>query len=102
MYQRAFTASAEPSSVPKGYYQQSPAQERLYDIMSDQILEKNDGIDKIELRKAVAHVKANNEAEYERNIKYMIQDDDYKSPWKNKDATVATSLTTVNNLLDDT
>ena len=29
----------------------------------------------------------------------MIQDDDYKSPWKNKDVTVAT---TVNNALDDT
>ena len=29
----------------------------------------------------------------------MIQEDDYKSPWKNKDATDAT---TVNNTLDDT
>ena len=29
----------------------------------------------------------------------MIQYDDYKSPWKNKDATVAT---TVSNALDDT
>ena len=29
----------------------------------------------------------------------MIQEDDYKSPWKNKDATVAK---TVNNALDDT
>ena len=29
----------------------------------------------------------------------MTQEDDYKSPWKNKDATVAT---TVNNALDDT
>ena len=49
--------------------------------MSDQILENNDGIDKIELREAVAHVKANDEAEHERNIKDMIQDDDYKLPW---------------------
>ena len=40
--------------------------------MSDQILEKNDKIDKIELRKAVAHVKANDEAAHKRNIKYMI------------------------------
>ena len=47
-------------------------------------------------------MKANYEAEHERNIKDMIQDDDYKSPWKNKDATVATSLPTVNNPLDDT
>ena len=47
-------------------------------------------------------MKANDEAENERNIKYMIHDDDYNLPWKNKDATVATSLTTVNNPLDDT
>ena len=29
------------------------------------------------------------------DIKNMVQDDDYKSPWKNKDATVATGLKTV-------
>ena len=29
----------------------------------------------------------------------MTKEDDYKSPWKNKDATVATTL---NNVLDDT
>ena len=91
-YQRAFTASTKPSTVLKGYYQLSPEQERLYDIMSDQIVENNDGIDKVELRKAVSHVKSNDEAEYERNIENMIQDDDYKSPWKNKDATVATTI----------
>ena len=78
-HQRAFTASSEPSSEPKGYYQQYPARERFYDIMSYKILENNDGIDKIELRKEVAYVKANDEAEHERNIKDMIQDDDYKS-----------------------
>ena len=52
--------------------------------MSDQIIEKNDGIDKVELRKAVAHVKSNDEAEHEHNIENMIQDNDYKSPWKIK------------------
>ena len=30
-------------------------------------------------------------------LKNIIQDDDYKSPWKNEYATVATSLTTVKN-----
>ena len=50
--------------------------------MSDQIVEKNDGIEKVELRKAVAHVKSNDESEHERNIEIMIQDDDYKQPWK--------------------
>ena len=36
--------------------------------MADKIVEKNDGIDKEELRKAVSHVKSNDEAEHERNI----------------------------------
>ena len=44
-------------------------------------------------------MKYNDEAEHERNIENMIQDDDYKSPWKNNDATV---VTTVNNALYDT
>ena len=44
-------------------------------------------------------MKSEDEAEYERNIDNMTQVDDYKSPWKNKDATVAT---TVHNALDDT
>ena len=47
----------------------------------DHIIEKNDGIDKEELRKAVAHIKSENEEEHERNIKDMIPDDDYKLPW---------------------
>ena len=40
-------------------------------------------------------MKSEYEEEHERDIKDMIQDDDYKSPWKNKDATVATGLKTV-------
>ena len=44
-------------------------------------------------------MKSEDEADHERNIDNMTQEDDYKSPWKNKDATVAT---TVNNTLDDT
>ena len=68
-YQRALIASAEPSSVPKGYYQPYPAWEIFYDIMVDHILEKNDGIDKIELCKAVAHVKDNDEAEQNVTLK---------------------------------
>ena len=72
-YQRAFTASP----VQQGLYQISPAQERYYDIMADQ----NFGtIDKEELRKAIAHVKSEDEAEHERNIDNMNQVDDYKSP----------------------
>ena len=37
-------------------------------------------------------MKSEYEEEHEREIKNMVQDDDYKSPWKNKDATVATGL----------
>ena len=99
-YQRAFTASAATSTVPKGFYQISPARERYYDIMADHIEENNVGtIDKDELRKLISHVKSEDEAEHERNIDNMTQEDDYKLPWKNKDATVATMF---NNVLDDT
>ena len=83
MYQRVFTASAAASPVQKGLYQISPARERYYDIMADHIEEKNVGtIEKEELRKAIAHVKSEDEAEHERNIDNMIQEDDYKSPGK--------------------
>ena len=44
-------------------------------------------------------MKSEDEAGHERNIDNMIQEDDYNSPWKNKDATIAT---TVKNTLDDT
>ena len=44
-------------------------------------------------------MKSKDEEEHERNIENMIQEDDYKLPWKNKYATVAT---TVNNALDET
>ena len=95
-YKRAFTASP----VQQGLYQISPAQERYYDIMADKIEEMNvesEGtINKEELRKAINIVKSEEEAGNERNIYNMIQEDDYKSPWNEKDAT------TVNNTLYDT
>ena len=94
-HQRAFTASAKPSSVPKGHYEPSPAREIFYDLFVDVILDKNYGIDEDEVRKAVDYMKSEYEEEHERNIKDMNQDGDYKSPWKNKDATVATGLRTV-------
>ena len=95
-YQRAFTASP----VQHGLYQISPVQERYYYIMADHIEENNfRTIDKEECRKAIALLKTEDEAEHERNNDNMIQEDDYKSPWKNKDATDAT---TINNTLDDT
>ena len=63
--------------------------------MADHVVEKNNGIDENELRKAVTCMKSENEEEHEHNIKDMIQDDDYKSPCKNKDAIVATGFKTV-------
>ena len=67
--------------------------------MAYHIEEKNVGtIYKEELLKAIAHVKSEDEAEHERNIDNMIQEDYYKLPRKNKDWTDAT---TVNNTLDD-
>ena len=57
-YQRALTASAKPSSVPKGYYEPYPARERFYDMFADHIVDKNDGIDENEVRKAVDYMKS--------------------------------------------
>ena len=64
-------------------------------MCADHIIENNDRIDEEELRKAVAHMKSEDEAEHERNIKDMDPDDDYKSPWENKDARVATGFRTI-------
>ena len=83
MYQRAFTASKTPSSVPTGYYELSTARERYYDMQANHIKENNVGMEKDEIRKAISHVKLEDEAKHERNIEYLAQeDDDYKLPWK--------------------
>ena len=93
-YQRAFTASP----VQQGLYQISPARERYYEMMADNIEETNIGsegnINEEELFKAIIILKYEEEAEHERNIDNIIQEDDYKSPWKEKDTT---DTTTVNN-----
>ena len=69
-------------------------------MMADKIIEANVGTEKTinyeEIHKAINILKAEEESGNERNIKNMTQVDDYKSPWKDKDAT------TVNNTLDDT
>ena len=41
-------------------------------------------------------MKSEEEAGHERNINNMTQEDDYKSPWKDKD------VTTVNNTVKET
>ena len=95
MYQREFTESEATSPVPKGLYQPSPARERFYDLFAKVIINKNYGINEDDIRKAVDHMKYEYEEEHERDIKDMVQDDDYKPPWKIKDATVATGFKTV-------
>ena len=84
-YQRAFTASKTSSAVPTGFYELSPAQERYYDIQADHIEENNVIMDKDEIRKAISCVKLEDEAEHERNIEYLAQEDDnHNTPWKIK------------------
>ena len=43
-------------------------------------------INNYDLHKAITTLKYEEEAGHERNINNMTQEDDYKSPWKNKDA----------------
>ena len=63
-------------------------------MQADHNKEKNVGMDKDEIRKAISRVKLEDEAEHERNIKYLAQDDDdYKSPWKIKYATGLKAVT---------
>ena len=82
-YQRAFTTSETSSAVPTGHYQPSPARERYYDMQANHINEKHVGMDEDEMRKAISRAKLEDEAEHERNIEIMAQDDDdYKLPWK--------------------
>ena len=67
MYKCAFIESAATSTVPKGFYQISPVREKHYDMCVDNIEENNVGMDKYEIRKAISHVKSEDEEEHERN-----------------------------------
>ena len=55
-YQRAFTASETSSAVSTGHYELSPTQERYYDMQVDIIAEKNVGMAKDKIYKAISHV----------------------------------------------
>ena len=87
-YKRAFMASP----VQEGLYQPSPAGERYYDKMAESLIKEKVGsdgtINNYELHKAIIQFKYEKEAEHELNILDMTQVDDYKSPWKYKDATM--------------
>ena len=69
-------------------------------MMVGHIKEKNFRMDKDEICKAISHVKSKDEEEHERNIENMAQDDNYKSPWKIKYATVATGLNAITDSSD--
>ena len=68
--------------------------------MENNIIKANVGSDGTinyeELHKAITILKSEEEAGNERNINNMNQEDDYKSPWKDKHAT------TVNDTVNDT
>ena len=52
-------------------------------MQADLIEEKIVGMDKDKIRKAISHVKLEDEAYHERNIEILTQEDDnYKFPWK--------------------
>ena len=86
-YQRAFMVSP----LQEGLYQPSPAPERYYAKMAESLIKVKVGsdgtINNYELHKAITQLKSEKEAEHERNILDMTHVDDYKSPWKDKDAT---------------
>ena len=93
-YRREFTASETSSEVPTGFYEISPARERYYDMQANHIKEKNVGIDEDEICKAISRVKLEDEAEHERNIEYLSQEEyDYNSPWKIEDGTGLNAVT---------
>ena len=56
-----------------------------------------------ELHKSIPLLKYEKDAEHERNILDMTQVDDYKSPWKYKDATTVndTAYTFLNSFNDE-
>ena len=95
------------SPVQEGLYQPSPARERYYDKIADSLIkanvQSNGTINGEELHKKITLLKYEKEAEHERNISNMTQVDDYKSPWKDKDATTVnySAYTLLNSWNDD-
>ena len=91
-FQRAFMASP----LQNGFYQPSPARERYYDKMSESLIKAKGGSDRTinnyELLKAITKLKSEEEAGNGHNILDTTQVDDYKSPWKDKDATTVNYL----------
>ena len=66
-------------------------------VVSDGTINNN------KIHKVINQLKSEKEAEHERNILDMTQVDDYKSPWKDKDATTVndTAYTFLNSYDDE-
>ena len=91
-YQREFITSP----VQEGFYQPSPARDRFYDKMDKSLIKSKVRSDRTinndELHKTITQLKSEKKSGHERNIIDMTQVDDYKSPWKDKDATTVKDL----------
>ena len=76
-YQRAFTASEKPSSVPPEAYV-SPLKKKYWDVQAKLLTEKMDGMKKEKIREAVSQLKYEDEAYHEHMIARLIHEyDDY-------------------------
>ena len=86
-----FTASPEREE-----YYTSPAQERYYEQLTKSLInlniESDRTINNYKLNQAITDLKAEAEAGHERKINDMTQEDEYKQPGKNKDASTINDL----------
>ena len=78
-YQRAFTASEKPSSVPPAAYV-SPLREKYWNVQAKLLTEKMDRMDKDKICEAVSQLKYEDEAYHERMVSRLIHEyDDYSA-----------------------
>ena len=83
-YQHAFMVSP----LQEVHYMPSPARDRYYDQLVKILINSNVGsggtINNDKLNQAITDLKAEAEAGHERDINYMTQVDEYKSPGEKK------------------
>ena len=78
-YQRVFTASKKPSSVPPPAYI-SPLQEKYWDVQAKLLTERMDRMDKDKICDVVSQLKYEDEAYHERMIARLIHEyDEYSA-----------------------
>ena len=91
-YQRAFTASEKPSSVPPAAYV-SPLREKNWDMQAKLLTERMDGMDKDKICEALSQLNYEDEAYHERMIAMMIHEYDDHSSSSEGDSTDLTDST---------